>query len=98
MTVQVIFIILGVSAYTFVLIWMLLRAARSSARAEKDPKYRRRLLLGGAGLYGFSVLLNSLRVAFGDAPPISLLGLPVALLMIWWFLSRARKTKVGGEQ
>jgi hypothetical protein len=45
----------------------------------------------GGYLYMGSCLLVSMMVLFGDAPKESLAGLPIALLLIWFFFRSAAK-------
>ena len=86
-------VILGVSACTAFLAWGMWRTYRSAERAERDPKYRRRLLLAGAMLYIFAVVFGIFEVARGERPIQSLIGLPIPLLLIWYFLWLRAKVK-----
>lgn len=57
--------------------WMMHRAAKSMDRAERAPKYRRRLLYTGAAVYGFGIVAGVSQVLSGDAPPAALLAAPI---------------------
>ena len=87
-------VIVGVLASTGVLIWALLRTVRTAERAERDQRFRRRILLSGAVLYGGAALYGVILVATGKEAVQSLLGLPIAALLVWFFIRAALATKV----
>lgn len=86
--------IIGVFAATGVLIWGLWRMVRTAERAERDPRFRRRILVSGALLYGGAALYAVILVVAGSEPIQSLLGLPISALLVWFFLRAALATKV----
>ena len=87
-------IIVGVLAVTALLGWMMWRLARAVERAERDPRYVRRWLILFAALYGFGALTSVSRVISGDAPPLSLIGLAIPVLIVWYCCRAAIRMKV----
>ena len=86
-------VITGVLAATALLAWTMWRAWKSAERSEKDFTYlRRRLLLWGT-IYACSALFGIVEVATGKNPVESLVGLPVALWLVWVFFNSAHKVK-----
>jgi heme A synthase len=94
MTGRVATIILGVSVATVFLGWVMWRAARSVERAESDPKYQRRWLIVFGMVYVLGAIVGISNVASGHAPPLSLLGLPIPVLIAWYFVRAAIRVKV----
>ena len=86
--------ITAVLAATAALGWMMWRVVRSAERMERDPKYLRRRLIWGAMIYVFGVLFGTIEVARGEQPIQALIGLPIALFMIWILLRSAAKVKI----
>jgi hypothetical protein len=86
--------ITGVLAATAALGWMMWRVVRSSERMEREPKYLRRRLIWGAMIYVVGVLFGTIEVARGEQPIEALVGLPIALYMIWMLLRKAAKVEV----
>jgi len=62
---------------------------------ERDPKYLRRWLIGGATFYVFGVLLGIIEIARGEKPIQALIGLPIPLLMIWIFVRTILSAAIG---
>jgi threonine/homoserine/homoserine lactone efflux protein len=91
MIVTIIVVVLGSCAFFG---WMAWRVCQSADRAERDPRYRRCLLLGGALLYGLSVVFGVAEVISGNAPIQSLFGLITPAALIWLFIKAASRVKV----
>jgi len=87
-------IIVGVLGLTALLGWMMWRMARSVERFEKDPRYLRRFLIFMGALYGFGALTGVLKVISGDVPPLSLFGLVIPVLFVWYFFRTAFRVEV----
>lgn len=86
--------VVGVFAASALLGWFMFRAGKSLDRANSDPRYRRRQLLLLAGVYVFSMLIGVSGVIRGEQPVWSLLGLPIPLLIVYFLLRTASRTKV----
>ncbi len=86
--------IIAVLAATAALGWTMWRVVRSAERMERDPKYLRRRLIWVAVIYVFGTVFGIIEVATGQQPIQSLIGLPIVLAMIWFFLRSASKVKV----
>ena len=65
----------------------------SAERAEKDLKYRRRSLLWIAALYTIGAIVGTTEVVLGNAPLLSMVGLPISGGFIWLFLREASRIK-----
>lgn len=63
-------------------------------RAERDAHCRRRWLLGGTLLYAIAAAAVIADVATGERPVQFLLGLPIPLLIAWYFLRQAQRVKI----
>ena|SRR5215472_395431 len=87
-------ILVGVSAASALLGWMAFRLARHMDRVEREPRYRRRWLLYGAAIYGFGIVAGISQVLSGDAPPATLLVVPIPLLFVWLYLRAAKRVKI----
>ena len=87
-------IVVGVSAVSALLGWMTFRLARHMDRVEREPRYRRRWLLYGGALYGFGIVAVVSQVFSGDAPPTTLLAVPIPILFVWLYLRAAKRVKV----
>lgn len=87
-------IIVGVLAFTAFLIGVLVVAARSAERAERDLRYVRHWLFLFGALYVFAAVVGVTDVGSGKSPPLSLVGLPVAGFLAWWFLRIALRMRV----
>jgi|ERR1019366_7204385 hypothetical protein len=74
--------------------WAAWRACQDADRAERDPRFRRRLLLRGALLYAFCAILGIEKVVTGEAPVQYLFGLIVPAALIWYFIRAASRVKV----
>lgn len=86
-------VVIGVSVVSALFGWMMFRLAKSMDRAERDPKYKRRIFLCCAAIYGLGIVSGVSQVLSGEAPPVALLGLPIPILFVWWFLRLARQVK-----
>ena len=69
------------------------RFAKSMDRAERDPKYKRRILLRSAVIYGFGIVAGVSQVLTGDAPLKALLVLPIPLVFVWVFLRASKQAR-----
>ncbi|HEU5232476.1 MAG TPA: hypothetical protein VFU50_06425 [Terriglobales bacterium] len=85
--------IVGVLAATGVLIWVF-GAWSEQPNALNETRFRRRILVSGALLYGGAALYAVILVVAGSEPVQSLLGLPISALLVWFFLRAALGTKV----
>ena len=94
---MVVTVVVGVLAFTALLVWMMWRLYRSVERMERDQRYIRRVLLRGAIFYGASAMLGVVLVATGKEPILSLAGLPVVALLVWFNVKTAVKVKVPAE-
>jgi len=86
-------VVLGVSAASALFGWIMFRFSKSMERAERDPKYKRRIFLRSAAVYGCGIVLGVVQVLSGDAPPWALLGLAIPILFVWWFLRLAKQAR-----
>ena len=87
-------IVVGVSAASTLLGWMTFRLARHMDRVEGEPRYRRRWLLYGAAVYVFGIVAGVSQVFSGDAPPTTLLFVPIPILFVWLYLRAAKQVKI----
>jgi hypothetical protein len=72
---------------------MMWRLTRAVERAERDPRYVRRWLILFGALYGFAALTSVSKVISGDAPPLSLIGLVIPVLIAWYCFRAAVRMK-----
>ncbi len=86
--------VIGVLVISALLAWGMLRVAKSSERAERDPRYLRRLLFRGGALYIVTTVFGIVGVATGREPVQTLFGLPIVLLIIWLLLRAASRVKI----
>jgi phosphatidylglycerophosphate synthase len=91
MIATVIVVVLALSAFLGLVAW---RVYKSAERAERDPRYLRRRLLGMGMLYIGCALFAIANVATGREPIKSLIGLPIGVLFIWMYLRAAIRVKV----
>jgi hypothetical protein len=87
-------IVVGVLAVCALFGWQMWRLGKRFDRQEKDPSFLRKSLRRGGYLYVVAALLGISLVLLGDEPKESLFGLPIALLLIWFFFHSAAKVKV----
>jgi cell division protein FtsW (lipid II flippase) len=87
-------VIVGVFSVTALLIWILWRACKSAERAEREPKYLRRILVLAGVPYVIAAVSIVAEVATGDMPVWMLLGLPIPILFAWFWLRQANRVKV----
>jgi len=74
--------------------WMAWRVCKSADRAEQDPRYRRRLLLRGALLYGFCAVYGIEEVITGKQPVQNLFFIIIPAALIWLFVRAASGVKI----
>lgn len=87
-------VVAGVFAAAALFGWIMYRSAKSMDRAERDPKYKRRLLYIGASIYAYGLVAGVAQVLSGDAPPATLLAAPIPLLFVWFYLRAAKRVKI----
>ena len=87
-------VIVAVSAATGALAWAMWRAVKSVERMERDARYLRRKLIWMGAIYVFAALFGIFEVVVGGQPVESLLGLPVALALAWFWLRAASRVKI----
>ena len=86
--------ILVVAVTTALLVWGCLRLARDAERMERDPRLLRRRFLRWGFLYIGVAVLNIVRAATGDLPPIALIGLPITAAFAWFLIKQADNVKL----
>jgi hypothetical protein len=86
-------VIVGVAPISALIGWAMWRSGQHAERVERDPVYLRKTLRRGAYLYISVAAIGTALVLVGDQPKESLFGLPIALLLIWFFFYSARKVK-----
>jgi len=87
-------VIVGVLAVSALLAWAMWRACKTAERAERDPRFLRRILLGFGLLYIASAVYDVAEVIAGKEPLQSLIGLPIGAALAWLFLKAALRVKV----
>lgn len=87
-------IIIAVAVFSAFFGWQMWRLGKHADRVGHDPAYLRKSLRRGAYLYIGAAILGIVMVVVGDQPKESLIGLPIALLLIWFFLHSAAKVKL----
>ncbi len=87
-------VIIGVSTATAILGWLLWRRWKSAERAETDLRHRRRIFLRLGLIYVAAMAIGIAGVLSGREPKEGLIGLPVALLLAWFWLRAALRVKV----
>ena len=87
-------VIIGVSVATAILGWMMWRGWRSAERAESDLRHRRRIFVRLGLIYVAAVAIGIAGVLSGREPKESLIGLPIALLLAWFWLRTGLRVKV----
>ncbi len=90
-------IIVGVLALSAFLGWGAWRTCMSAERAERDPRYRRRILLLLGVVYVGGAVYGIAEVVTGREPIQSLIGLPVGALLAWFYLRTAFRVNVPPE-
>jgi hypothetical protein len=91
MIAATIFGVLGLSA---LLAWGMWRMSRNVERAERDPRYLRRVLLRGGLVYACGAVIGTVLVLTGKEPKEALIGLPIAALLCWTYIRAAIRLKV----
>ena len=87
-------VIIGVSVATAILGWMMWRGWRSAESAESDLRRRRRIFVRLGLIYVAVVAIGIAGVLGGREPKESLIGLPIALLLAWFWLRTGLRVKV----
>ena len=87
-------VIVAVSVTTAILGWMMWRGWKSAERAESDMRHRRRIFVGLGLIYVAAVAMGIAGVLSGREPKESLIGLPIALLLAWFWLRTGPRVKV----
>ena len=87
-------IIVGVLMCSAFLAWGTWRFSKSAERAERDPRFRRRVLLRGGLLYAVCAVYSIAQVAIGDLPIQSLIGLPIGAALAWFYIRSALRVKI----
>jgi len=83
-----------VGVTTAFLIWGCIGLARDAERMERDPRLLRRRSLRLGFLYISIVVLDIVRIAMGDLPPMALIGVPITAAFAWFFIRRASNVKI----
>jgi hypothetical protein len=86
--------VVGVFAVSALFGWMMFRAAKPWDRAASDPRYRRQKLFLLYAVYVLSMVVGIGEVLRRNQPVQSLLGLPIPLLIAYWLMRTASRTKV----
>ena len=68
--------------------------AKSTIRSASDPRCRDRQLFLLATVYVVSITVSVAAVIRGNQPVLSLVGLPIPLLLVYWLLRTASRTRV----
>ena len=87
-------IIIAVAAFSVFFWWRMSRLGEHAERVQNDPAYLRKSLRRGAYLYIGATALAITMVILGESPKETLFGLPVGLLLIWFFSYSAAKVKL----
>jgi len=87
-------VIIGVSVATAILGWMMWREWKSAERAESDLRLRRRIFVCLGLIYLAAVAIGIAGVLRGREPKESLIGLPITLLLAWFWLRTGLGVKV----
>ncbi|MCU1341327.1 MAG: hypothetical protein JWN92_750 [Candidatus Acidoferrum typicum] len=91
---QIATIIIGVLVVGLLFGYGVWRAAESADRASNDSRYRRRMLIRAAMLYIVVGVFIIVGVAARKERVEALYGLPAGVIIIWFLLRTAIKTKV----
>jgi hypothetical protein len=87
----------GMFAMVALIGWGMYRWANSMDRAARDPKYMRRKLYFGAAIYGFAIFVGVSQVLSGAAPPATLFGALIPILLVYFLLRTAKRVKTPPE-
>jgi L-asparagine transporter-like permease len=85
--------IVGVLVATIVFVFLMLRVARFSERAERDRSMAARPFVLLAVIYSAGMLFGLIGVATGEAPRETLVGLPIAILFVWACLKQVKRIR-----
>jgi hypothetical protein len=91
---QIAGVVVGVLAFTAMFIWLLWRMAQSVERAEREPRYLRRILFILGGVYVAGAINAIIQVLSGNQPLEALVGLPIGALLAWFYLRTAFRVKL----
>jgi hypothetical protein len=91
-------IVVGVLAASAIFGWSAIILWKHVDRSDRDARYRRRWLLIYGSLYTLNTAAVLADVATGRKPLQSLLGLPIALLIVWYFFRQARRVKIPPDE
>lgn len=94
LVVMLVTVIVGVSLTTAIFGWMMWRAWKSAERVETDLRHRRRILLRLGLVYVAAAVFGVAAVLSGKEPKESLIGLPVGVLLAWFYIRAAVGVKV----
>jgi len=98
MATQIATIIIGVLVIGLILGYGLWWVAKSADRMSQDPRFRRRVLIGGAVVYIVTGVFIIVGVAARKERVDALYGLPVGAFIAWLLLRAATKTQVPPRQ
>ena len=87
-------IIVGVLAVSAFLAWGAWRVCKSTERAERDPRYRRRVLLRGGLFYVVCVVFLIAQAGTIDQLIRIIAGLPIGAALTWFYIRSALRVKV----
>ena len=87
-------VILGVSVATAILGWLSWRGWKSAERAESDLRHRRRIFIRLGLMYVAAMAIGIAGVLSGSERKESLIGLPIAFLLAWFWLRTGLRVKV----
>ena len=87
-------VIMGVVVANAILGWMMWRGWKSSECAESDLRHRRRVFVSLGLIYVAAVATGIAGVLSGREPKGSLIDLPIALLLAWFYLRTGIRVKV----
>jgi hypothetical protein len=89
--------ILGVVASTVILAWLMWRVRQSVERGEGDAKDLRRRLRWLGLIYAGGSAVAVVAVATRQEPVEILIGVPVGLLLAWFWFQTASRVGIPGE-
>jgi hypothetical protein len=84
----------AVGIATALLMWGCFRLIRDAEKMERDPTLLRRRMLRMGLFYICCAVLGIARVASGDLPPMTLVGLPVTAWIAWILIKQANNAKI----
>ncbi|HKF49910.1 MAG TPA: hypothetical protein VKB38_21285 [Terracidiphilus sp.] len=90
---MVIIIILGVLAVSALIGFAAWRFIKSTEDLQANPAKMRKRLLMLAVVYCSCMVMAIVEVLRGTRPPATLVGLPIGLFFVWWYLRAAAALK-----